>query len=97
MTRPAPWPRLGVHKLMDEQGWMVRSKFRPSMFWHVSWDMEDRKMVLRCDCPAGERLGEQDTDTPKPCRHVRLVTEAEAADGVPARPAATVNPATFVE
>lgn len=87
---------MGVFKLMDEQGWMVRSKYRPNMFWHVSWDMEDHKIVYLCDCPAGERLDVQTYGTNR-CRHVNLVLQAETADGAEPRPAAEVIPGTFVD
>jgi hypothetical protein len=84
----APWPRLGVFKL--EAGvWMVPSATTaPGAYWLVHSHYE-RGVYFTCTCPAGR--DRQQMQASNPCRHVRLVAEAEAADGYARRPPGRVG------
>lgn len=78
-----------VFALADGAGWMVRSASLDGAFRHVSFD----RGHFACTCPGAVRMAE----TRRPCRHVRLVAEWEAATAPPARPFGKPNPAVFVD
>jgi hypothetical protein len=86
-----PWPRLGVHKLPGTHGWMVPSESIPGAFRHVEFAVVDGRTCFTCTCPAGTERGNMGHRFAYPCRHVRLVSTAEAKDGIPPRPSAPVN------
>jgi len=80
---------IAVFPLADGAGWMVRSASLDGAFRHVSFD----RGHFACTCPGALRMAE----TRRPCRHVRLVAEWEAATAPPARPQMAANVAGLTD
>jgi hypothetical protein len=94
----APWPREGVFKLPDDGGWMAPSHTMLGAYWHVTWHTAPTEGIwFECSCPAGQERQRMGQRYENACRHVRLVSVAEMADGYPPRPSAPVNREALTE